>query len=256
MAIIPLKAWYLERYEPIRDLVKRPQDLRLNKNSLLKSGLRADFLDDSQTVQESIWFKRYLEGEKVEFYIQGSGNYAIANIDIISQEIYFTKQEMMAGLEPIVYFSYQTEYPDASEALTTALNEAIANINTRSRLPLTLEISPRPTDNPLRLSSSQFRQIAKSLLFVADVTPIASIATEDRSQLLLSPNVCVEIGYALERKDPAQLLLIDMKRQDLQGEFPFDRLQHQQLSFETAAELNQTLPPILQTLLQRFTLFS
>ncbi|MEO1148538.1 MAG: hypothetical protein AAFY26_23450, partial [Cyanobacteria bacterium J06638_22] len=73
MAIIALKAWYLEEYEPIRELEKRPHDLRLSKNSLLKSALRADFLDDSDEVKESDWFQRYLDGETVEFYIEGSG---------------------------------------------------------------------------------------------------------------------------------------------------------------------------------------
>jgi len=46
MAIIALKAWYLSDYEPIRELESRPHDLRLAKNSLLKSALRADFLED------------------------------------------------------------------------------------------------------------------------------------------------------------------------------------------------------------------
>ena len=45
MAIISLKAWYIEEYEPIKQLQKRPYDLRLSKNSLLKSALRADFRD-------------------------------------------------------------------------------------------------------------------------------------------------------------------------------------------------------------------
>jgi hypothetical protein len=81
MAIIALKAWYLREYEPIRELEKRPQDLRLSKNSLLKSALRADFLDDSDTVKESEWFQRYLQGELGEFYIEGIGGYAIANVD-------------------------------------------------------------------------------------------------------------------------------------------------------------------------------
>ena len=48
MAIIALKAWYLDKYEPLQELEKRQHDLRLNKNSLLKSALRADFLEDSQ----------------------------------------------------------------------------------------------------------------------------------------------------------------------------------------------------------------
>ena len=67
MAIIALKAWYLDAYEPLRDLEKRPYDLRLSKNSLLKSALRADFLDDSDTVRQSTWFQRYLDGEAVEW---------------------------------------------------------------------------------------------------------------------------------------------------------------------------------------------
>ena len=50
MAIIAVKAWYLEAYEPIRELEKRPHDLRLSKSSLLKSGFRADFLDESSEV--------------------------------------------------------------------------------------------------------------------------------------------------------------------------------------------------------------
>ena len=70
MAIIALKAWYLEQYEPIKSVIKRPHTLRLNKTSLLKSGLRADFLDDIDDVRNSLWFKHYLEGETVEFYIE------------------------------------------------------------------------------------------------------------------------------------------------------------------------------------------
>ena len=70
MAIISLKAWYIEEYEPLKQLQKRPYDLRLSKNSLLKSGLRADFLDESEVVMQSAWFQRYLEGDLVEFYIQ------------------------------------------------------------------------------------------------------------------------------------------------------------------------------------------
>ncbi|MEB3311756.1 MAG: hypothetical protein VKJ02_16140 [Snowella sp.] len=53
MAILALKAWYLAQYEPIRDVIKRSPDLRLNRNSLLKSALRADFLDDVEAVQSA-----------------------------------------------------------------------------------------------------------------------------------------------------------------------------------------------------------
>ncbi|HEY9748625.1 MAG TPA: hypothetical protein V6C63_08095, partial [Allocoleopsis sp.] len=149
MAIIALKAWYLQQYEPIRELEKRPHDLRLSKNSLLKSGLRADFLEDSEEVKRSEWFQRYLEGEIIEFYIEGSGGYAISNIDLISHEIYFTKQEVMAHLEPTIFLCYQTEYSPSSDALRDALKDLIEKLNRRSRLPLTLEESHRLTEGPV-----------------------------------------------------------------------------------------------------------
>jgi len=70
MSIIALRAWYLQDYEPIPELEKRPPDIRLSKKSLLKSALRADFLEESDEVNKSTWFGRYLEGENIEFYIE------------------------------------------------------------------------------------------------------------------------------------------------------------------------------------------
>ena len=62
MSIIALRAWYISEYEPIAELEKRPPDIRLSKKSLLKSALRADFLEDIYHVKQSTWFGRYLEG--------------------------------------------------------------------------------------------------------------------------------------------------------------------------------------------------
>jgi hypothetical protein len=256
MAIIALKAWYLQHYEPIRELEKRPHDLRLSKNSLLKSGLRADFLDDSQDVRDSLWFGRYLEGETVEFYIEGSGGYAISNIDLISHEIYFTKQEVMAQLEPIIFLSYQTEYSTSSDALRNALSDTLETFNQRSRLPLTLEESRRLASEPIRLNSTQLRKIRKSLLFIADGTPVVAIEGEKTSLLIPSPNVCVEMGYALTAKRTEQILLAKMERSNLPGQFPFDLPSYQQLLFQKPDDLRQTLPLVMETLLQRFNLFA
>ena len=256
MAIIALKAWYLQQYEPIKELEKRPHDLRLSKNSLLKSGLRADFLDDSQDVKNSEWFGRYLEGETVEFYVEGSGGYAISNIDLISHEIYFTKLEVMGQLEPVIFLSYQTEYSASSEALRSALSDTLFTFNKRSRLPLELEESRRPAGVPMRLNSTQMRKIRKSLLFIADGTPVARIEGEKTPLLLPSPNVCVEVGYALTAKRTEQILLTKMERQDLPGQFPFDLPNYQQLLFQKPDELSRTLPSVMETLLQRFNLLS
>ncbi|NJN86875.1 MAG: hypothetical protein HC881_11945 [Leptolyngbyaceae cyanobacterium SL_7_1] len=255
MAIIALKAWYLREYEPIRDLEKRPHDLRLSKNSLLKSALRADFLEDSEGVRESEWFQRYLEGETVEFYIEGSGGYVISNVDLISHEMYFTKQEVMAHLEPTVFLCYQTEYPDSSQLLRDEIQELIDKLNKRSRLPITLEESHRLTDSPARLNSNLMRKIRKCLVFVADGTPILQMAGSP-VQLIPSPKVCVEVGYALQCKRAEQILLAQMERSDMAGQFPFDLPSRSRIQFRNKTELRKTLPQALEEQLQRFNLLA
>jgi hypothetical protein len=254
MAIIALKAWYLEDYEPIRELEKRPHDLRLSKNSLLKSALRADFLEDSEDVKQSAWFQRYLEGETVEFYIEGSGGYAISNIDLISHEIYFTKQDVMAHLEPTIFLCYQTEYSQSSDLLREAIQTFLEKLNKRSRLPLTLEESNRLTEGPIRLNSTLMRKIRKCLLFVGDGTPILQI-DDNPPQLIPSPKVCVEVGYALEAKRSEQILLAHMERSDVSGQFPFDLPSNNRLVFRNKTDLQKTLPAVMEAQLQRFNLF-
>lgn len=254
MAIIALKAWYLQEYEPIRELENRPHDLRLNKNSLLKSALRADFLEDSEEVKRSVWFQRYLEGETVEFYIEGSGGYAISNIDLISHEIYFTKQEVMAHLEPTIFLCYQTEYAQSGDLLREAIQSFLEKLNKRSRLPLTLEESHRLTEGPVRLNSGLMRKIRKCLLFVADGTPILQI-DDSPPQLIPSPKVCVEVGYALQAKRPEQILLAHMERSDISGQFPFDLPSSNRFLFRNKTELQKNLPSAMEAQLQRFNLF-
>jgi hypothetical protein len=256
MSIIALRAWYLQDYEPIPELEKRPADIRLSKKSLLRSGLRADFLEDCDEVKKSTWFGRYLEGENVEFYVEGSGGYCVANIDLISHEIYFTKQAILSQLEPIIFFCSQTEYDTASESLREGLKKTLEKLNKRSRLPLTLVESYRPEEGALRLSRAMMRKIRKSLLFVADTTPIASTNSKESVQLIPSPNVCIEIGYAIQSKRTEQILLAQMQRPELPGQFPFDLPLQQILPFRDSKELDKMLPETIQTQLARFKLFS
>lgn len=253
MAIIALKAWYLQEYEPIRQLEKRPHDLRLNKNSLLKSALRADFLEDSAQVRQSDWFQRYLEGELVEFYIEGSGGYAISNIDLISHEIYFTKQDVLGALDPTIFLCYQTEYAESSELVRETLQAVLEKLNRRSRLPITLEESHRLTDSPIRLNSSLMRKIRKSLLFIADGTPILQL-DGNPPQPIPSPKVCVEMGYALQCKRAEQILLAHMERSDVGGQFPFDLPSGNRIQFRSKTDLGKLLPQAIEAQLQRFSL--
>ncbi|MEQ9358649.1 hypothetical protein [Coleofasciculus chthonoplastes] len=47
-----------------------------------------------------------------------------------------------------------------------------------------------------------------------------------------------------------------MERPDLPGQFPFEVPQHQQLLFRRPEDLQKTLPVVLETLLQRFNLWT
>jgi hypothetical protein len=158
----------------------------------------------------------------------------------------------------MIFLSHQTEYAASSVALREAFSDALETLNQRSRLPLTLIESHRPTGAPIRLGSTSLRKIRKSLLFVADGTPVARIPGNETQEatLIPSPNVCVEMGYALQSKRSEQILLVQMERKDLPGQFPFDLPARQQLLFKSAAELDKMLPTVLESLLQRFNLFS
>ena len=253
MAIIALKAWYLQDYEPIKALEQRLHDLRLAKNSLLKSALRADFLEDIEDVKQADWFQRYLEGDLVEFYIEGSGTYSIANIDLISHEIYFTKADSLANLEPTIFLCSQDEYPESGEWLRDEIETFVEKFNNKSRIPGELVVSHRLRHGAVRLNSNFLRIIRRCLLFIADGTPIAEM---DGSPTLLvpTPAVCVELGYALSSKRTEQLLLIQHERSDMAGQFPFDLAPQHKLPFKNKTEQKNALPKMMDAKLQRFNL--
>jgi hypothetical protein len=97
------------------------------------------------------------------------------------------------------------------------------------------------------------RKIRRTLLFIADSTPILQIDT-DPPQLIPSPKVCVEIGYALQAKRSEQILLTQMERSDVTGQFPFDLPSRNQLLFRNKTELRKTLPQAIESHLQQFNL--
>ena len=179
----------------------------------------------------------------------------VSNIDLVSQEIYFTKCTSISGLEPTIYYSPQHHDELANSAITSVLEALVDKLASRSRIPLSLEVTPRSLESPLRISNSQFRKISKSLLFLADVTPISSISGEKQPELLVDPNVCVELGYSIQTKDNGQILLLNRSREDLVGQMPFDVANYKQLSFGNAEELAKSLPKLMNTLLQRYSLF-
>jgi hypothetical protein len=44
-----------------------------------------------------------MEGDNTQLYIEGSGGYCVANTNLVSHKIYFTKQALLAQLEPRIF---------------------------------------------------------------------------------------------------------------------------------------------------------
>lgn len=97
------------------------------------------------------------------------------------------------------------------------------------------------------------RKLRKSLLAIADITAIARVEG-DPPQLISSPKVCVEVGYALQSKRREQLLLAAQERREMRGVYAFDLPRYQQVQFKNETELGQILPSAVETPLQGFNI--
>ena len=73
-------------------------------------------------------------------------------------------------------------------------------------------------------------------------------------QLIPSPKVCVEVGYALQCKRSEQILLAQQERKDMPGCCPFDLPARNRLVFQSKTELHKILPKMVEAQLQRFNL--
>ncbi|MBF2055833.1 MAG: hypothetical protein IGQ45_01150 [Cyanobacterium sp. T60_A2020_053] len=253
MAIIELKGWYLPQYQPLREVLKQPADLRLNRSSLLKSGLRADFLNDIDEVSSAQWFLCYLEGETVEFYLEGSGSYSIANIDLISREIYFHKQEVFSSLEPMLFMSIFDPQCQHTIALMESVGRALEILNENSRIPLKLELSNRNTI-PLRLANIPARKIRQSLLFIADITPIKQVSNSAEN-FISHPLVNLELGSASALKPQSDILLLQEEGEYKGGKQLFDLPESQRIRYSNSEELLETFPTVVKVLLSKYKLF-
>ena len=159
----------------------------------------------------------------------------------------------MANLEPEIFFSYQTEFTESGDLLRDELESILDSLNRRSRLPIALRESHRLSEGAIRLNSSLMRSIRQCLLFIGDGTSIAQIA--DTPPLLIpSPKVCVETGYALQSKRSEQVLLVQMERSEMPGQFPFDLPSQNRLVFKDKTQLRKLLPKAIESQLQRFNL--
>ncbi len=222
MAIIVLKAWHLDSVLAAGQIQTKSPDLLLSRTGLLKTGMRADLLNDLDAIKGSPWFRRYLEGEMVEFYIEGSGAYSISNLDLISREMYFTKRNTLTHRDPSIVLCGQGHYPGSTQAIGQALTQLVEAINRKPGLvmPIRLEQAAEAQESHYTIDAALLRKLKQSLIVIADVTPVAGL--EPGSRGCPSPEVCLAVGYALQSKRPEEILLIQVQRPEYSGRFPFD----------------------------------
>ncbi len=252
MAIIVLKAWYLESALSAAQVQHKQPDLRLSRTNLLKTGMRADLLDDLDKVMASRWYERYQEGELVEFYIEGSGAYSISNLDLISREMYFNKRNTLSFIEPVLFFCGQGQYPASSQSIRTTLAKIVDSIN-RSRqpiAPLVFEQNLSAEDEVTQIDAGLLRKLKTAVMVVADVTPVA-LVTDPVTQLIPSPQVCVEVGYALQVRKPEEIVLVQVMREEITGRFPFEVDESSYLLVKDGKDLQTQLSTQVSRQLQR-----
>ncbi|MBF2099261.1 MAG: hypothetical protein IGQ88_12935 [Gloeomargaritaceae cyanobacterium C42_A2020_066] len=235
------------------EIESRPADLRLQKKSLLKAGLRAFFVEDRDLIGQVPWFRAFLAGEEVRFYVQGSGVYHLANMGCVSQEVYLVRAPLPPVAPPSIFLCDQTDYLASSQTLGTLLTQAIVQVKQVDSVNLRLQTLPRPAAGGIRLDTELRRRIRQAPVVIADVTPVAVLG----GQGLPSSSVCLAAGYALMAKAPHQVRLVNLGRPEASFqnlEHPFSLSKELYLNAAHPQQFATTLVTYLEEVLRRYRL--
>lgn len=261
MAINRIKCWRIKSlgYD-IDAIIKEKHDLELVRKSILKNAYRAFFLNEKEEIETTGWYKNHLVGEKNKFYIDGSGIYKLANIDLTEKELYFEKDNLFFGYKPWIFYSWQSDYVISKNYINQALSEIIDSINSNHKPKRRLELveSTRLEDGAKDIVSAIKQNIDKSLITIFDITSVAEVIKNkgEDSQLFTkyypNANVVFEFSYALQRKGEHQIILVKQKRDDLDNDLvPFDFQQHRYYLYKEASDLKQRLTLVISNTLEK-----
>jgi hypothetical protein len=106
-----------------------------------------------------------------------------------------------------VFYAWQSDYAESNRTISRALDDwaAGANANWPLVAPLAIDRATMPGEGAVRIDVALQEKIVRADFFVGDVTPTFNF----RCRLCPNPNVLIEIGYALARKTPEQILLLE-----------------------------------------------
>jgi hypothetical protein len=155
----------------------------------------------------------------------------------------------------VIFFSYQTEYPEGSNRLGRVLDQTIAQLRDTYALGKTIRLvrPQRLPDGTTRLDTDVRRLIRQALVVIADTTVLTSVQGKGYP----SPNVCLEVGYALVAKKPYQVKLVAWPPPDphlRDAIFPFSISDELRLLPQDEADLAQQLTATLTDVFKRFRL--
>ncbi len=246
MQITRVKCWYVgDAIYDVAQVSAQPHTLDLVKKSILKSGYRAYCLTDRATIEQSVWYRLHLISDTVIFYIEGSGLYKLANVDLVENEFYFEKSNLPAGYQPWIFYSWQSDHNPSRGHIRDGIDQAVEILNGRNpKAPLVVVESTRPEDGAGNIVDAIKLNIDRSLMAVFDVTNVSKVNTADQtSKPYPNANVVFELGYALSRKRADQVLMVKRNRQaDLGNDAtPFDFAQNRRIDYERPANVKAAI---------------
>jgi Predicted nucleotide-binding protein containing TIR-like domain len=229
-------------------------ELQLVKKSILKNAYRAFCLNSREKIETSKWYKNFLEGDKILFYLDGSGLYKLANLDLVESEFYFEKHNQPVGYRPWIFFSWQSDYNPSRSQIKEIITETLEEINQNRRPKSSLELveSTRQEDGAEDITKAIKQNLDRCLIAIFDITNVADVATNENNAVKSYPNanVIFELSYALQRKQHNQIIIVKQERKDIATtDVPFDFRQYRHIAYTTPKQLKSHLKlTIIQTL--------
>ena len=227
--------------------------LKIFKKSILKTGYRAFASEERAEIERHSWYRDFLLGDEIRFYIDGTGFYRLVNCDLADNELYFERLNLPVGHKPWIFYSWQSDHNPSRTHIRDAFNAAIQHINENlnPRQPLELVEATRPEDGADDIVKAIKTNLDKRLFAVFDITSVAQVPGESE-KCYPNANVVFELSYAMARKKPDQVLLVKKKRADfLPDKVPFDFEHLKRADYEQPAKLKKAVSEILQSYLQR-----
>jgi hypothetical protein len=152
-----------------------------------------------------------------------------------------------------VFFAWQSEYKPSRNAIDSALKKVVDEVNRLGGLsyPLRIVQATEPGEGAIRIDVALQAKIGKADFFVGDLTPVYAYG----ERLRVNENVLVEVGFALASKEPSEIVLVAMKRDEVPGDAAnakptFDIAHVRRHEFRTKDELRSRLKTELQAVLK------